>query len=129
MVINNIVQDTWGADIGLWTGDYFIIAGNVVYNTTSGSIYAESGICVYEPVKIPGFSPICHGTTDIIFRSFKTWCMTMAKARAFRSTASWMISGRRNGLGTPALNLTKALYLGMLLITTGGTYLWQCRRL
>ena len=82
MVINN--SRYWGAGIGLGTGDYFIIAGNVVYNTSSGSIYAESGICVYEPVKIPGFSPICHGTTDIIFRSFKTWCMTMARARAFR---------------------------------------------
>ena len=44
LVTNNIIHDTSGGGIGDGYADYVTIAGNIVYNTSNWSGYAESGI-------------------------------------------------------------------------------------
>jgi len=55
-ILNNAVHDSGGGGILLNHTDYFTISGNVVYNTAGKSSYQESGISVYEPQPITGFT-------------------------------------------------------------------------
>ena len=54
MVLNSQVTNA-GGGIGFESGDYYIIAGNVIHGMTGGQ-YVESGISIYDPAAIPGFS-------------------------------------------------------------------------
>lgn len=55
-ILNNWVHDAGGGGIGLTWTDYFDIRGNKIWNTAHTSGYQESGIAIWEPVKIVGFT-------------------------------------------------------------------------
>jgi hypothetical protein len=55
--LNNWVHDAGGGGIAALSSDYFTIKGNTIWNTAHTSGYQESGIGVWEPRKITGFTP------------------------------------------------------------------------
>jgi hypothetical protein len=57
MIINNIVHDADGVGIGAAWNDYYIFAGNTIYNVAQCTPYGESGISVLWPTAIAGFTP------------------------------------------------------------------------
>jgi parallel beta-helix repeat protein len=56
-IIHNAIHDAGGAGIGLTFADYYSILGNVVYRNASTNPNHESGISIYEPHAISGFTP------------------------------------------------------------------------
>jgi hypothetical protein len=55
--LNNWVHDAGGGGIAALSSNYFTIKGNTIWNTAHTSRYQESGIGVWEPRKITGFTP------------------------------------------------------------------------
>jgi hypothetical protein len=77
MVLNNTVHDAAGGGIGFGcgppSGDYFLISGNMVYNTSWANCYGGSGISVYEPAGIPPSSEADQCLFHIVFANNVTY--------------------------------------------------------
>jgi large repetitive protein len=56
MYLNNLVHDSNGGGMGAIWNDYYLIAGNTIYNVGQCTPYGESGISVLWPTQIVGFS-------------------------------------------------------------------------
>ena len=56
-IINNLIHDSRGGGIATGGGDYYLFAGNTIYNTMYDSPWGESGIEMYGPQPIAGFTP------------------------------------------------------------------------
>jgi len=56
-VLNSWIHDAGGGGIETDGGDYFTFIGNTVYNNAGANRYQMSGISIYEPTEIPGFTP------------------------------------------------------------------------
>jgi parallel beta-helix repeat protein len=81
-ILNNWVHDAAGGGIGLTWTDYFTIKGNVIWNVAHLSGYQESGIAIWEPHAINGFTPTLATdkapfhiviSNNIIHDVFETW--------------------------------------------------------
>jgi parallel beta-helix repeat protein len=57
MVLNNFLHDTQGAGVAFTMGDYYIYAGNTVWNTCTVNNWGESGLYFFEAMNLPGFTP------------------------------------------------------------------------
>jgi hypothetical protein len=56
MYLNNLVHDSNGGGMGAVWNDYYLIAGNTIYNVAQCTPYGESGISILWPTAIPGFN-------------------------------------------------------------------------
>jgi parallel beta-helix repeat protein len=57
MVLNNFIHDTQGAGVAFTMGDYYIYAGNTVWNTCTVNTWGESALYFFEAMNLPGFTP------------------------------------------------------------------------